>query len=32
MFSELLQVADIVRSGFHYSANPFVLQITAFSV
>jgi hypothetical protein len=32
MFSELLQIADIVRSAFHSSANPLVLQITAFWV
>ena len=32
MFSELLQLADIVRSAFHYSANLLVLQITAFWV
>ena len=31
MFSELPQVADIVRSAFDYLANPLVLQITAFS-
>ena len=30
MFSELPQVADIVRSAFHHLANPFVLRITAF--
>jgi hypothetical protein len=32
MFSELPQVADIVRSAFHHLANPFVLRITAFWV
>ena len=32
MFSELPQVADIVRSAFHHSANPLVLRITAFWV
>jgi hypothetical protein len=32
MFSELLQIAAIVRSAFHYLANPLVLQITAFWV
>src|ERR1700730_17093338 len=30
MLSELPQVADIVRSVFHYSASPLVLRITAF--
>jgi hypothetical protein len=30
MFSELPQVADIVRSAFDHLANPLVLQITAF--
>jgi len=30
MFSELPQVADIVRSAFHHLANPLVLRITAF--
>ena len=30
MFSELAQVADIVRSVFDHLANPLVLQITAF--
>ena len=30
MSSELLRIADIVRSAFHYSANLLVLQITAF--
>jgi hypothetical protein len=32
MFSELPQIADIVRSAFHHLANPPVLQITAFWV
>lgn len=32
MFSELPQVADIVRSAFHHLANPLVLQITVFWV
>jgi hypothetical protein len=32
MFSELPQVADIVRSAFHYLANPLVLRITTFWV
>jgi len=32
MSSELLQIADIVRSAFHHSANLLVLQITAFWV
>jgi hypothetical protein len=32
MSSELLQIADIVRSVFHYSASPLVLRITAFGV
>jgi hypothetical protein len=32
MFSELPQVADIVRSAFDHLANPFVLRITAFWV
>ncbi len=32
MSSELLQIPDIVRSAFHYSANLLVLQITAFWV
>jgi hypothetical protein len=30
MFSESPHIADIVRSAFHHSANPLVLQITAF--
>jgi hypothetical protein len=30
MFSELPQVADIVRSAFHHLANPLALRITAF--
>ena len=30
MFSELPQVADIVRSAFDHLANPLVVQITAF--
>jgi len=30
MFSESPQIADMVRSAFHHSANPLVLQITAF--
>ena len=30
MFSELPQVADIVRSAFDHLANPLALQITAF--
>jgi hypothetical protein len=30
MFSESPQIADIVRRAFHHSANPLVLQITAF--
>ena len=32
MFSELPQVADIVRSAFDHLANPLVLRITAFWV
>jgi hypothetical protein len=32
MFSESPHIADIVRSAFHHSANPLVLQITAFRV
>jgi hypothetical protein len=30
MFSESPQIADMVGSAFHHSANPLVLQITAF--
>jgi hypothetical protein len=30
MFSELPQVADIVRSALDHLANPLVLQITVF--
>ena len=32
MFSELPQVADIVRSAFDHLENPLVLRITAFWV
>ena len=32
MFSESPQIADIVRSAFHHSANPLVLRIAAFLV
>jgi hypothetical protein len=32
MYYESPQIAEIVRSAFHHSANPLVLQITAFWV